>query len=435
MIDLRLLQLTRYKEDYMRLAGRIPVASLDPQTAALLDDYGKYFEKFPGHDRIDMQTFLPMFRAWHPTLTDERRMAFETVLGNAKQDLNEETRNGILDTLLELRLGTDLAGLLAKYDAGELPNIHAAISRALDEFKADCSTGAECDFITDDIHDLLDEELDNSGLHWRLDALNQSMRGLRPGDFGIVAARPDKGKTMFLASEVTHLVAQLPKGRNALWLNNEGMGKRIIPRLYQASLGGTLSELGVLRRGGILKRAYADKVGGWDRIRIVDIHDKDSFTVEQIIERNNPGLVIYDMIDHIRGFGDMPRTDLMLEEMYKWGRTISVKHELIGIATSQISNDGDGLQYPTLGMLKDSKTGKQGACDFMIMIGASNDPNLNNVRHLGLPKNKLRRQGAPGDPRAIVGYNPERVRYNDVAIIMEDKNEEETDTAGDTPAL
>jgi replicative DNA helicase len=345
-------------------------------------------------------------------------------LNNVKQDLNEETRNGILDTLLELRLGTDLATLLARYDAGDLPNIHVAISRAVDEFKDDCSTGADCDYIVDDIHDLLDEELDNSGLHWRLDVLNQHMRGLRPGDFGIVAARPDKGKTMFLASEVTYLAPQLPEGKNILWLNNEGMGKRIIPRLYQASLAGTLSELGILRRGGLLKRAYADKVGGWDRIRIVDIHGKDSFTVEQIIERNNPAVVVYDMIDHIRGFGDMPRTDLMLEEMYKWARTISVKHGLIGLATSQISNEGDGMQYPTLGMLKDSKTGKQGACDFMLMIGASNDPNLLNVRYLGLPKNKLRRQGAPGDCRAIVGYNPERVRYNDIAIAMEDENDE-----------
>jgi len=428
MIDLRLLQLTRHKEDYMRIAQRIPKASLDKQTVAILEDFGKYFEKFPEHDRIDMLTFLPMFRSWHPTLSDEQSTAYEAVLQNVKQDLNEETRNGILDTLLELRLGTDLATLLARYDAGELPNIHAAISRAVDEYKADCSTGAECDYITDDIHDLLDEELDNSGLHWRLEALNNSMRGMRPGDFGIVAARPDKGKTMFLASEVTYLAPQLPEGKTILWLNNEGQGKRIITRLYQASLGGTLSELGILRRGGLLKRAYSDRVGAWNKIRIVDIHEKDSFTVEQIIERNNPGVVIYDMIDHIRGFGDMPRTDLQLEEMYKWARTISVKHNLIGIATSQISNDGEGLQYPPQGCLKDSKTGKQGACDWILMIGASNDPNLNNVRYLGLPKNKLRRQGAPGDPRAIVGYNPERVRYNDLAIAMEGDDDDETDS-------
>jgi replicative DNA helicase len=76
-------------------------------------------------------------------------------------------------------------------------------------------------------------------------------------------------------------------------------------------------------------------------------------------------------------------------------------------------------------MLKDSKTGKQGACDFMLMIGASNDPSLGGVRYLGMPKNKLRREGHAGDPRAQVNYNPERVRYSDIPTVMEDEDDED----------
>jgi len=425
MIDLHLLQMLRHKEDFMRLKGRVPDSSLDPQTLAILNDFGKYFERFPTHDRVNMQAFAPMFRSWHPTLGKDTVIAYETILNNVQQTLSGELRNGILDTLLELRLGTELANLVARYDAGELPNIHGEITKSLDAFKAD-RTGTEIDYVTDDIHDLLDEELDNSGLHWRLEALNGATRGLRGGDFGIIAARPDKGKTTLIASEVTHLAPQLPEGRTCLWLNNEGPGKRVIPRLYQAAVGGTIAELGVLRRGGLLKRAYQSKMGEDNRIRIVNIHDCDAFTVEQIIERNNAGIVIYDMIDHIRGFGDLARTDLQLEEMYKWGRTMSVKHDLVGLATSQISNDGDGLMWPTLGMLKDSKTGKQGACDFMLMIGASNDVGLNGVRYLGMPKNKLRRPGAPGDPRATVNYDPERVRYSDIPKVMNGDKFDET---------
>jgi len=162
---------------------------------------------------------------------------------------------------------------------------------------------------------------------------------------------------------------------------------------------------------------------------VVNIHGRDAFTVEQIIDRNNAAVVVYDMIDHIRGFGDMPRTDLQLEEMYKWARVVSVEHEVIGLATSQISNEGDGLLYPTLGMLKDSKTGKQGACDFMLMIGASNDPGMQGVRYMGMPKNKLRRPGGPADPRATVNYDPQRVRYTDIPIAMETEPNDTTQTA------
>jgi len=424
MIDLALLQMLRFKEDFLRVQGRIPDASLDPQTLALITDFGKYFNKFPEHDAVDMVTFLPMFHSWHPTLSTDQFAAYEAIIQNVQKELPDGTREGVLDTLLELRLGTDLASLLARYDAGELPDINGALQRALEEFKADAS-GATVDYVEDDISDLLKEEIDNSGLHWRLQCLNESMRGLRPGDFGIVAARPDKGKTTFIASEVTYLASQLDAGKCVLWLNNEGPGKRIIPRLYQSALGATIPELAALDGGGLLGRAYEKAMCGTDRIRVVNIHGRDAFTVEQIIERNNPGVVIYDMIDHIRGFGDMPRTDLQLEEMYKWARIVSVNHEVIGLATSQISNEGDGLQYPTLGMLKDSKTGKQGACDFMLMIGASNDPGMAGVRYLGLPKNKLRRPGSAGDPRAVVNYDPQIVRYSDLPTTVEDTTDDE----------
>ncbi len=428
MIDLRLLQIVRVKDDFRRLYGRIPKASLNAQTVALLDDFEKYWKKFPDHDKINIATFLPMFRSWHPTLDQDTAAAYEAILQNVKQDVSEEVRTGVMDTMLELRLGTELAELLGKYDAGEVHDIKNSIDRIVANFTSD-ATGQRVDYILDDIEDLLDEELDDSGLHWRLDVLNRHMRGLRGGDFGIIAARPDKGKTTLIASEITHLASQLPEGQCALWLNNEGPGKRIKPRLYQAAFGATLPELGAIRKGGLLHTGYAERVGGADRIRIVDIHGRDAFTVEQIIERNNAGIVIYDMIDNIRGFGDMPRTDLMLEEMYKHFRNVSVQHNVIGLATSQISHDGEGLQFPGQSCLKDSKTGKQGACDFIMMIGASNDPNLDGVRYIGLPKNKLRKAGAPGDPKAQVSYQPDRVRYSDIPYASEDEGPEpDTDT-------
>jgi replicative DNA helicase len=48
------------------------------------------------------------------------------------------------------------------------------------------------------------------------------------------------------------------------------------------------------------------------------------------------------------------------------------------------------------------------------MIGASNDPNIQLSRFLGLPKNKLRKEGAPGDLRAEVIFKPQIARYEDV---------------------
>ena len=420
MIDLNLLRIVKNRADFLKLRGRVPKTALDPQTIALLDDFQHYFSELPEHESIDHATFIPVFRSRHPSLTAEARAAYEAIIKNALTvDVGEDEKNTIMRSMLELRLGTQLANLLAKFDAGELPNIQGHLSQALDEFKADAGI-RDIDYIRDDIGDLLAEEVSDAGLRWRLECLNQSVRGLRPGDFGIIAGRPDKGKTTFIASELTHLASQLPEGQPAVWLNNEGPGKRIIPRLYQAALGAKVSELILWNQAGKLKNLYAEVMGFVDRIRVIDIHNADCFTVESIIEKHQPGIVVYDMIDNVRGFGDAARTDLGLERMYQWARELAVKHGHAGLATSQISNEGDGMQFPTLGMLKDSKTGKQGACDFQLMIGASNDPGLAAVRYIGMPKNKLRREGAAPDPRATVKYDPQRARYEDIPYTAEE---------------
>jgi len=165
---------------------------------------------------------------------------------------------------------------------------------------------------------------------------------------------------------------------------------------------------------------YIDVVGDKHKIRVKDVHSLHVGQVESIIEQNNAEIVIYDMIDNLYGFGTEARTDLMLEKMYQWGRSIGVSMGHAGLATSQISNDGDGEMFPSLGMLKDSKTGKQGACDFQLMIGSSNSPELAGSRWMGLPKNKLRREGRPSDPRAEVFFNPEIARYQNVSDLPDD---------------
>jgi replicative DNA helicase len=175
-----------------------------------------------------------------------------------------------------------------------------------------------------------------------------------------------------------------------------------------------MTEMKEKHSAGLLVNEYREAVGRLDRIRVVDIHGLTNMQCEMIIEANNPGIVIYDMIDSIKGFGDAARTDLGLEKMYQWGRERSVKYDSIGIATSQISADGDGLRYPTMAMLKDSKTGKQGACDFQIMIGSINEPGFSSSRFIGIPKNKLRRPDGPASPDCEVAFDGLRSRYKDM---------------------
>lgn len=405
-LDINLLRIMKTRVDYNRLISTVPLAATDPKTKALLQDFGKYFKKFPTHEKIDFAVFIPRFRSWHSGLTTEQFNVYQGMLRQLSSDIDKDTREGILADLFELDLATSVANIAAVFEAGDLNDpLPEAISAVVDAYKMNVGIKA-VPWNDTPIEDLLQEDVDETGLKWRLACLNESMRPLRPGDFGIIAGRPDKGKTSFLSSEVTHMVKYLPAEKNVIWINNESTSGRIIKRIYQAALGMTISELVKESKDPKkLRKKYADAVGRPDRIRVVDAHGMHNGQIEAILEQSNPGIVIYDMIDNIHGFAGEARTDLQLESMYQWARERCVKYSCVGLAASQISVEGEGQQYPGMSMLKDSKTGKQGACDFQLMIGAVNDENLKMSRYIGLVKNKLRREGFPKDPHREVLFN------------------------------
>ena len=414
LVDLSLLRVTKYRDEFFRLRGRIPAKALDPQTMLIMDAYERYFNTSEEAKVVDPAALLTVFRAMNPDMSEDSRMAFESILGNIKQDVTDDQKTSMMNSLLQLRMATDFGSLLIKYEQGDIANLHAEMQAIEQEYINDANIKV-IDFIRPDLKALLEEAQETAGYQWRLHCLRATMRNLRGGDFGVLAGRPDKGKTTFLASELTHLATQVPAGRCILWLNNEGKGDRIYLRLVQAALGLPLSGV---RELSDPMRDYSAALNTEDpyKIRIVDIHGKDTYTVENLIRANNPAIVVFDMIDNIRGFQNQSRTDQVLEEMYKWARELCVKHDFVGLATSQISNEGDNLSFPSLGMLKDSKTGKQGACDFQLMIGALNDPAYDHVRYISLPKNKLRREGADRCPRATVTFQPQIARFTDVEV-------------------
>ena len=419
MLDIGLLRIIKHRQEYNKIRSIIPMDTLDEKTRVLVEDFGKYFKKYETHPVIDLTVFIPQFKHWHKDWNAETITAYMPVFKTMMKDYDDTTRIELVGNLHELALAGRIGLINSMYVGGTLDvPLHIAISAAYDDYRIAMGV-KDVDWDNTPIEDLLQEDLDDSGLRWRIDSLNRSMRGLRPGDFGIVAGRPDRGKTTMLTSEISYMAPQLPSDKNVLWLNNEGPSGRIVKRIWQSALNLTVSEMVRLSEQGRLRDSYEESVGRLDRIRVVNVHNMHVGQVEEIIDNSNPGIIVYDMIDKIRGFQSEARTDLVLEQMYDWGRNTAVKYGCVGLATSQISNEGDGLQWPTLGMLKDSKTGKQGACDFQLMIGALNDPEMNCYRYISLPKNKCRREGNPADPRATVIFDAERGRYNENPEVIE----------------
>ena len=312
------------------------------------------------------------------------------------EDSERNELSDLLDRILDLELTEQnvyaylnahkqrcIAGELAKL-ALDVEDGTAKVEELLNKFNEleheDTET-EEATPVNMNLHEIYESQIQTPGLRWRLDWLNKSLGSLRKGDFGFIFARPETGKTTFLASEMTHMVSQTDG--DILWFNNEEQGKKVAVRCFQALFGLTNKELFDGKENNANK--YKEQVG--NRIKIYDYEDSSSTSrIESIIKNTNPALIIFDQIDKVRGFKS-DRYDLELKKLYQWAREMAKLYAPV-IAVSQAGGTGEGKVWLTMDDVDSSKTAKQGEADWILGIGKEQD-NTSNMRYLNISKNKL----------------------------------------------
>lgn len=235
--------------------------------------------------------------------------------------------------------------------------------------------------VSTDLEDLLSNHVYDQGLRWRLDCLNKSLGSLRRGDFGFIFARPETGKTTFLASEITNMLS----GCEApiIWLNNEEDGWKVMLRVYCAYFG--VSSDIILSNVKKYRDKFREEIG--TRFRLFDSAAIGRRDVERVVEQLQPALVVYDQIDKIKGFAN-DREDLRLGSIYQWARELAKgNHAAIGVC--QADGQAEGVRYLTMEHVANAKTAKQAEADFILGIGKTGDPAQSTARFLNISKNKL----------------------------------------------
>ena len=417
-LDLTILRLLRTQDRYELYIRSVPKEVLEPHTRILLDDYGKWYAETNGAP-VTVEGFLPWFLLAHPKLKPEPKALLTGIIKNAQANVSDGVEQGILARLEDARQAAALTSLLEKYNAGEEVSVMRTVTALAESVPVD---RADLPKVRGTIEQVMDESESDYGFHWRLNCLNESMRPLQPGDFMIAAARVDQGKTTWYASEVSFMASQVDKlfpgeDRPIVVLNNESLGIRVKTRVVQATLGMSMEELVKHRQAGHDVYAEAMKQwGGRNLLEVYDVHDRPLSFLEHVIRRRNPALVVVDMLDNVQFDGVVgnggQRTDQILEAAYQRARIWAVKYNCAVIAMSQLSATAAGVLYPGLHELANSRTGKAGAADAVLMIGHSDDPLLRNSRWISLPKNKLQRQGGAKDPRCEVPFDGLRARFN-----------------------
>ena len=376
----------------------------------LFDIIYKYYNKYINNNNITISDLELFYNTEYPVLREQERKELSRLLQDVFEQ--EDADPELIRNVLEEHRRTSLAGQIAvtalNVEAGKesvehLMELFGDFEHQ--EIEADLPKPVEMN-----LEKLYDTQIATPGLRWRVNWLNKSLGSLRKGDFGFIFARPETGKTTFLASEITHMVTQTDG--QVLWFNNEEQGNKVAIRVFQAALGLPTEFLFDNRERR--QREY-DNVTG-DRIKIFDFEDSNNKArIESILKESNPALIIFDQIDKIKGFKG-ERNDLELKQIYQWAREIAKEYAPV-IAVSQASGEAEGKLFLTMDMVDGSKTAKQGEADWILGIGKEQD-NTSRTRYFNISKNKL-----IGDTDSLpdlrhgstqVLIKPEIARYEDI---------------------
>lgn len=422
-MDTLVLAALKERSRFRTLSGVVPSGMLTPETQAMLAWYKCYFDTFPEHEQVDVDALVSLIRLRSAPSSAESVAVTLALAEQLRKPVSEGTMKGILGQLHELDLAGRAGALVARYNNGEEIELAFELNKLSTSIMRSMSQSTPQDYIDTPIGDLLAEVTEDKGIKFRRIALlREHMLGLQGGASLALGARPDKGKTSFIADAITDFAPQCVQffgaDRPILWLNNEGSGKRIIPRIYQAALNKDLNEIISMSNSGALVPAYTEAIGGRaDLIRVKDMHGASLAAIEQVIEAMNPCIVIFDMLANFR-LGGQPngsnKADAV-EQLWQEVREMAVRHDFIALSTVQVSVEGDNQLFPPYSALKDSKTGIQGATDVIIMLGSLNSADMQNLRGISTPKNKFCPPGKQSYAQGQVDFDAPRSRFTDYA--------------------
>lgn len=420
-MDLLILAALSNKNRYKALVGAVPTGMVSSETGVMLQWFSLYFNTFPERKAIDHDELISLVRLRSTGASAESLAITLHMVEQLKRPVADDALAGILGQLHELDLSGRAGALLAQYNGGgevdlayELQKLSADTVRSMGQSSPDT-------YIDTCIDELLKEVADDKGIKFRrIQVLKDSILGLQGGASVGLGARPDKGKTSFIADCITDFAPQCVEffgaDRPILWLCNEGSGKRIIPRIYQAALAKDLNEIIELSNAGALRPAYEKAIGApSDYIRVKDAHGMSLAQIEQVVESMRPCMVVFDMIANVRlgrSTGGGNKAD-EVEQLWQGVREMAVLKDFIALSTVQVSVEGDNQLFPSYTALKDSKTAVQGAADIILMLGSLNNPDAQALRGISTPKNKFAVPGRQSYVQSELYFDASKCRFTD----------------------
>ena len=383
MIEKQLINLLLDKDFYEENKGRVSKTMFTNGTGTLYETITKAHANSDTSLSIDEISTLHT-EVYNPALTRVARDNFSDLLEEVRnQKPNKKIAVTILESLHKQAIAKQIAVKATEMYNNTNDTTFNDIQTLIDE-----SNGVnkeEYENVTDDIHLLIDALKDNTKWKFNLSELRDRVNGIGDGNFLIVFARPESGKTAFWVNMVAGQGGFASQGAKVCALINEEPAIRTQMRLVNAHTGMSFAEI----------KNNPTKAGeSWasikDNMRILDTVDWSLDKIDSYVAKEKPNVLIIDQLDKVHVTGTFARTDEKLRAIYTGAREIAKRRSCALIGISQASADASGRLDLTFDMMENSKTGKAAEADVIIGVGFSNNLDVDqDLRSVAVSKNKI----------------------------------------------
>jgi len=384
MIEKQLIKLLLNKDFYEKNKGKVSKGMFTNGTGNLYETITK------AHNKSQKDLTLPEVESLHvdvynPALTRTARDNFRNLIEEIQKekDSDKEIASEILSSLHKRNIAQQIAVLSTEIFNGRDGGFND-IQNLLDSAKDNLSK-EDYEFITSDIHELLECLKDRSKYKFNLESLAERVGGVGPGNLVVVFARPESGKTAFWVSLVANENGFAHQGAKVVALVNEESGYRTKMRIINSFTGMTLHD--VEQDPETASKKWAEIK---DNIYIADTVDWNLDKVDSLAAETKPDILVIDQLDKVHVSGNFARTDEKLRAIYTGAREIAKRRDCCILAISQASAEASGKLDISFDMMENSKTGKAAEADLILGIGYRNLLDTDeNLRSIAVSKNKM----------------------------------------------
>jgi len=389
-LRLYILRTLLTKDKYDKLKSEIDISIFQNGAREIYKTISNIYRDNPNITQINFSDLkLAYFNTYYPNTSYASQKNIHELIDSLERQ--EEPSDDVVATALKSMYRIKKADELARICLDISNNPSSTSLKQVEKFMANVDeeqTQQESEAVTKDVDKIVEALQEQGEFKFNLNSLQRATNGIGRGNFMIVFARPDVGKTAFWVSLVASPNGFAWQEKKVSIFANEEPAIRTQMRLLNASTG--------LQRGNILNGSRDLAKQKWSTISpYIDNFDCVGKTMDDLDEycsTNDVDILIIDQLDKINVTGKYNATHEKLREVYTQSRELAKRHDILVIGMSQASAEAQGRSRVTFSTMENSKTGKAAEADIILGIGKEDE--VENyledcVRFVTLSKNKL----------------------------------------------